>query len=222
MKRAIIIMAKVPRAGNVKTRLQPFLSADQCSLLAEAFLEDAINKAQNFADQLIIAFSPGTERNYFDKFHNKDLHLVEQTGSDIGERMFNALKFAFSEKTDSAIIIGTDSPTFPDDHIEQAFEFLELETDAVLGKTTDGGFYLIGSRILNEKIFENVVWSSAETFDQTYHNIMNLNLHLREVPSWYDIDEKADLLKLFNEFQQSQNAIARAPQTFKIISELFS
>jgi len=222
MKRAIIIMAKVPRAGNVKTRLQPFLSAEQCILLSEAFLEDAINKAKRIGEKLIIAFSPADERGYFDKFGDENLILTEQKGADLGERMFNAFQFALSQNSDSAVMIGTDSPTFPADYIEQAFEFLELETDAILGKTADGGFYLIGLRKLNREIFENVAWSSGKTFEQTYRNIMNLNLHLREVPSWFDVDEKNDLLKLKEQFTFSRNAVRRAPKTFEILNEILS
>lgn len=222
MKRAIIIMAKVPRAGNVKTRLQPFLSAEQCILLSEAFLEDAINKAKRIDEKLIIAFSPVEERGYFDKFGDENLILTEQKGADLGERMFNAFQFALSQNSDSAVMIGTDSPTFPADYIEQAFEFLELETDAILGKTADGGFYLIGLRKLNREIFENVAWSSGKTFEQTYRNIMKLDLHLREVPSWFDVDEKNDLLKLKEQFTFSRNAVRRAPKTFEILNEILS
>lgn len=222
MKRAIIIMAKVPRAGNVKTRLQPFLSAEQCVLLSEAFLEDAIEKAKKCADKIIIAFSPADEREYFDKFGDKNLILVEQKGADLGEKMFNAFQFALSQNSDSVVMIGTDSPTFPADYIEQAFEFLELETDAVLGKTSDGGFYLLGLRKLIKEIFENVAWSSSETFEQTYRNIMNSDLHLREVPSWFDVDEKDDLLKLQEQFLYSQNAQKRAPKTLETLNEILS
>lgn len=222
MKRAIIIMAKVPRAGNVKTRLQPFLSAEQCILLSEAFLEDTVNKAKRISEKLIIAFSPADERGYFDKFGDEKLILIEQKGSDLGERMFKAFQFALSQNSDSAVMIGTDSPTFPADYIEQAFEFLELETDAVLGKTSDGGFYLIGLRKSNKEIFENVAWSSDKTFEQTYQNIMKLDLHLREVPSWFDVDEKDDLLKLKEQFIFSQNAVRRAPKTFETLNEILS
>ncbi|MCD9186007.1 MAG: TIGR04282 family arsenosugar biosynthesis glycosyltransferase [Pyrinomonadaceae bacterium] len=220
MKRATIIMAKVPRAGNVKTRLQPFLSAEQCVLLSEAFLEDAINKAKGISEKLIIAFSPADERAYFDKFGDENLILTEQKGSDLGERMCNAFQFALSQNSDSAVMIGTDSPTFPADYIEQAFEFLELETDAVLGKTADGGFYLIGLRKLNKEIFENVAWSSGKTFEQTYRNIMKSDLHLREVPSWFDVDEKDDLLKLDEQFIFSRNAVRRAPKTFETLNRI--
>lgn len=217
MKRAIIIMSKVPSAGKVKTRLQPILSPEKCAALAAAFLQDTVNKAKAVCENAILAYSPSEEINALRKILPFQSIFIEQTGRDLGERMFNAFKFAFEQNSDSVVIIGTDSPTFPADYIEQAFEFLELETDVVLGKTEDGGFYLIGLRALSVEIFETVAWSSPKTFERVFENINNLNLRLREVPSWYDVDEPQDLEKLREEFLHNENARRRAPKTFEFL-----
>lgn len=215
MEHSIIIMAKVPRAGNVKTRLQPFLSPEQCAEISEAFLEDAINKAQNAADELIIAFSPPSERDYFTKFENK-FRFVEQKGANLGEKMFNAFQFAFLNNSDAVVMIGTDSPTFPPEFITQAFNRLE-KSDAVLGKTKDGGFYLIGLRGLRKEIFENIGWSSAETFEQTARNIENLGWLLALLPVWYDVDFPEDLELLKKDL--AENSII-APKSFEWLKNL--
>lgn len=216
MKRAVIIMAKAPLAGTVKTRLQPFLSAGQCAALAACLLSDTINKAKSSENQnLIIAYSPAGEKKYFNKFAHQKTSFIEQKGNNLGEKMFSAFEFAFAQNTDAAVMIGTDSPTFPVDFIEQAFEFLETNSDAVLGKTEDGGFYLIGLRRLDKRIFEAVEWSSTKTFAQVRENIMNLGWHLREVPAWYDVDEPQDLEQLKREFSHNKNAQKRAPHTSK-------
>ncbi|CAN5623854.1 TIGR04282 family arsenosugar biosynthesis glycosyltransferase [soil metagenome] len=219
MKRAIIIMTKVPSAGNVKTRLQPFLSADECAALAGAFLKDAVNKAKTVCENVILAYSSHAEINALKKILPFQNNFIEQTGRDLGEKMFNAFKFVLEDRTDAVVMIGTDSPTFPSDFIEQAFEFLETNSDVVLGKTEDGGFYLIGLRKLESEIFENVAWSSPETFEQVFLNIHRLNLHLREVPSWYDVDEKKDFEKLSEEILFNKNAQRRAPKTYALITE---
>jgi hypothetical protein len=217
MKRAIIIMAKAPLAGTVKTRLQTRLSADECAQLAACFLADTVNKAKILKTQLILAYSPAEKIDYFRRFADEKTSFIRQTGDNLGEKMFSAFEFAFAQNTDAAaVMLGTDSPTFPVDFIEQAFELLETNSDAVLGKTEDGGFYLIGlQRKPDAKIFEGVQWSSAKTFEQVRQNILNLNWHLREVPSWYDIDEPQDLAQLKNEFLHNKNAPRRAPQTFE-------
>ena len=217
MRRAIIIMTKIPSAGNVKMRLQPFLSAGECAALSEAFLLDAVTKAKTVCDNAILAYSPPEKIDDLRRITPAQSVFLEQTGKDLGEKMSNAFEFAFAQKMDSVVMIGTDSPTFPADYIEQAFEFLEMETDTVLGKSEDGGFYLLGLRKPEREIFKNVLWSSPETFEQLYKNIKNLNLHLREVPSWYDVDEKMDFETLQNEILYSSNAQRRAPETYALI-----
>jgi rSAM/selenodomain-associated transferase 1 len=214
MKRALIIMAKAPLAGTVKTRLQPALAAEQCAELAACFLRDTINKANSLENQsLIIAYSPAGETDYFKQFARPKTSLVEQQGDNLGEKMFSAFEFAFRQNAEMAVMIGTDSPTFPVDFIEQAFEFLETNSDAALGKTADGGFYLIGLRRVDARIFDGVRWSTAKTFSQVRENILKLNWLWREVPAWYDVDEPSDLEQLKREFLHDHIAQKRAPHT---------
>jgi glycosyltransferase A (GT-A) superfamily protein (DUF2064 family) len=102
----------------------------------------------------------------------------------------------------------------PLEFIEKALDFLEKNADAVLGKTTDGGFYLIGLRQLERLIFEKVEWSSAKTFEQTARNIIDLGWQLKKTPDWYDVDEPKDLIKLAEEFKQEKSSRKLAPETF--------
>lgn len=213
-------MAKIPEAGKVKTRLQPILNANESAELAKCFLQDTENKANSISGNVFMAITPLDESNKLDEILQHKPLLFEQTGEDLGERMFNAFKLVLNKGFDAVVMIGTDSPTFPADFIEQTFEFLELETDIVLGKTEDGGFYLIGVKDeIDERIFENVAWSSDKTFEKVWENIMNLNLHLREVPSWYDVDEPKDLERLKNELLNNENANRRASKTFEFIKK---
>jgi rSAM/selenodomain-associated transferase 1 len=219
MNRAIIIMTKVPLAGNVKTRLQPFLSTEECATLAEAFLLDTASKAEAFCENVVAAFYPPSEIEKLKLILTDRFGLVAQSGDELGARMFNAFDFAFGNDSDSVVMIGTDSPTFPASFIAQAFEFLESDSDVVLGKTADGGFYLIGLRVLQKEIFENVCWSSPQTFEQTRGNVINLKLRLSETPEWYDVDTPSDFARLQNEFSIDENARRRAPQTFELLNE---
>jgi len=224
MKRAIIIMTKIPLAGTVKTRLQSFLSPEECAALAAAFLMDTEKKAKTVCNKTIIAFSPPGKGTELENLLQYEHEFTEQTGANLGERMFNAFQFAFEKDLDAVVMIGTDSPTFPPEFIAKAFEFLE-KTDAVLGKTADGGFYLIGfRRRLKKEIFENVEWSSERTFSQTKKNITRLNFNLQKLPAWYDVDEPEDLHKLFTEFQTDNRAREIAPVTFQWLTnqKLFS
>ena len=98
MKKAIIIMAKVPEAGKVKTRLQPALTPNESAELATAFLQDTENKAKTITENLIVAFSPDNKKNELENILQHKPFLIEQTGDNLGEKMFNAFKFAFSNR----------------------------------------------------------------------------------------------------------------------------
>ncbi len=217
MNRTIIIMTKVPRAGNVKTRLQPFLSAEQCRFLAEAFLFDTIHKARNACSELIVAFAPAGEKDYFADLSFEHLLTIEQRGADLGEKMSDAFEFAFRRNSaGNVVLIGTDSPTFPIEFIGQAFEFLETKTDAVLGKSADGGFYLIGlRRRIPPRLFDNIEWSSPLVFEQATQNIERLKINLKLIPEWYDIDAPNDLRGLRDEILQNETSRKIAPRTFQ-------
>lgn len=201
MERAIIIMVKAPVPGKVKTRLRPELSDQEAAELAECFLRDTIRKAESLNYKLIIAYSPVRQRRYFEAIAPVGAMLIAQSGLDLGERMFNAFQAAFEMKCCPVVMIGTDSPTLQPDEIIKAFELLEGQADAVLGRTTDGGYYLIGINAASPEIFTGVEWSSENTFQQTAQNITNLGLTLRETKEWYDVDEPQDLVKLWDEVQ---------------------
>ncbi len=188
-------MAKVPEAGKVKTRLQPYLTPEQSAGFAKCLLQDTISKAKAFENKLIIAYSPIERRDFFDSLMNHNFVLFAQTGENLGERIFAAFEFAFKNELDSILMIGTDSPTFPSDFLSTAFQILE-QKDSILGETEDGGFYLIGLRKLDQRIFENVEWSSKRTFEQTKNNLEKLDFTWSELPIWYDVDEPGDLERL--------------------------
>lgn len=216
MDRVIIIMAKVPRAGNVKTRLQPFLTAEQCETLADAFLADAINKTRHLCDKLIVAFAPAAEKDYFMRFDVENLILADQTGANLGDKMFKAFDFAFQLNSDANVVmIGTDSPTFPVEFIQNAFAALENNAEIVLGKSLDGGFYLIGLRKNFKSLFEHIEWSSPRVHAQIKRNIERLKINLQTIPAWYDVDDPADLIQLETEISSDAQLKLTAPQTAK-------
>ncbi len=219
MNRIVIIMTKVPRAGNVKTRLLPFLAPEQCRDLAEAFLLDAINKTRNLCDELIIAFAPAHEKDYFADMTVENLTLIKQQGADLGEKMFNAVEFAFNRNSDAnVVVIGTDSPTFLPEFIEKAFEKLISEAEIVLGESEDGGFYLIGLRKILPNLFKNIEWSSPQVYDRITRNIARLRVKLESVPVWYDVDTPNDLRRLRDEILDDRQAQKVAPRTFQWIT----
>ena len=220
MKHSIIIMAKVPRAGNVKTRLQPFLSADECRALAHAFLFDTIEKARTCADSVVVAFAPAAEKDYFaDLRDDEKIVLIEQRGADLGAKMNHAAAHVFRENPAAhVVIIGSDSPNFPPEFIAQAFENLANGADAVLGATADGGFYLLGLRANHAAIFDSVEWSSPRVYTQIRENMRRLNFKTAAIPDWFDVDYPADLRRLRDELTGDAAMRKIAPRTYEWFS----
>lgn len=210
-------MAKFPRKGLVKTRLKPFLTDEQCVELSICFLQDTVNKAKKITPNLIVAFSPADDRNELKKLLPDDIILTEQKGNDLGERMNSAFEFAEAKGFSPVIMIGTDSPTFPPKFINSAIEFFKnVETKIVLGAAKDGGYYLIGLRNAANEIFENVEWSSAETYEQTAENARRIfACEPAQIPVWYDVDTPEDLKILRDEFMKNEHFRKIAPETTK-------
>jgi len=216
MRKAIIVMTKIPIAGTVKTRLSPPLSVEQSATLAECFLRDTVCKAKSLENNLIIAYSPIKKLSVLQRILPEQKTFIKQKGANLGARMFHAFEFAFARNLDSVVMIGTDSPTLPAEFVRRAFENL-FESDAVLGRTTDGGFYLIGLRILKKEIFESVEWSSPKTFEQTARNIETAELKLSLTPDWYDVDTPDDLKRLKMDLAKNPDI---APTTFEFMKKL--
>lgn len=210
-------MVKVPEAGKVKTRLLSILTPDQCKKLAIRFLQDAENKAKSPEHSLIIAFSPAGKKEELLSILQYENLLIEQKGEDLGERMFNAFDFGFGQGFDALVMIGTDSPTMPKEMIANAFDLLEGKTDAVIGKTEDGGYYLIGLNRLNKGIFDNVEWSTKRAFDQTVRNFQKEDLQPEFLDDWYDVDYADDLGRLRKELK---NAPDLAPKTSEWLKKI--
>ncbi len=218
MKRAIIIMAKVPVAGTVKTRLQSVLSPEKCAELAKAFLQDTIKKSQIVCKNIILAYSSARERSFPQELVSPEIVLIEQKGDDLGERMANAFEFAFRENS-PVLMIGTDSPTFPAHYLEQAFAALETHAEIVLGKAADGGFYLIGLQKASPEIFDGVEWSTPLVFEQILKNIKSAKIeNLNFIPEHYDVDTPEDFLMMKEEIFGDENLQKTTENTYRWLS----
>lgn len=213
---AIIVMAKAPRPGEAKTRLQPLLDEKQAAELAACFLQDIVKKVRGLTTNVIIGFTPVDGKAALETLIGKDLLWTEQKGKDLGERMASTIEFAEKEIFSPIIVIGTDSPTLPLNYIEKALEyFRDDKLEIVLGPSNDGGYYLIGMRKLMTDVFENIDWSSSKVFDQTLANIEKTKiLNIGILDNWYDVDTPEDLIFLRNELILNEELRQNCPQTF--------
>jgi rSAM/selenodomain-associated transferase 1 len=123
-----------------------------------------------------------------------DMESFPQEGEDLGKRMENAFLNRFERGFREVVIIGTDSPDQPPEHILEAFDLLaDKKIDLVLGPAEDGGYYLMGLKSVREELFCGIQWSSGEVFATTVSKAKELGLGVSLLPVWHDIDTAADL-----------------------------
>ena len=204
----IIVMTKVPGFADVKTRLRPVLSENQCVELARCFLIDTITNLASVFDRRIIAFTPDGGRVAIEALVAAGDICIPQRGGDLGQRLDAAIAEAFEMGFGPVIVIGTDSPTLPPEYLAQALDHLQSRGHGVaIGPTDDGGFYLIGVSRQREGMFNNITWSSSQVFKQTEANIRDIgDLDLLVLPRWYDVDEPEDLARLIAEIDSDTTA----------------
>jgi hypothetical protein len=194
----LILFAKAPRLGTVKTRLHGALSKPRVRQLYVAFLKDTLALASRVREvrRRVIAFTPTDGEQSLRKAIGscaRGFEFIPQSGGDLGERM----RHAFETQTGRTVILGTDSPTLPARLVEDAFAALR-RNDLVLGASTDGGYYLIGLSVPDSgfrvaKLFRGVRWSTERVLEQTIANARRARLKLHLLDPWYDVDDPASL-----------------------------
>lgn len=195
-------MAKSPRPGRVKTRLVPALGEEGAAELYSAFLRDAFALAEHVSHlrdtvEPILWFTPRDDRGAFRDTVPAGVRSVAQRGDGLGERLVECFRDARALGFESVVVIGADSPTLPPEFVLNAFGALAASSDLAVGPTEDGGYYLIGAKNLHERVFVGVEWSTNRVFAQTTERAAAARLALHELPRWYDVDEPADLGKLY-------------------------
>ncbi|MCP4267882.1 MAG: glycosyltransferase [Candidatus Brocadiaceae bacterium] len=193
MSTCLIIFAKSPIPGKVKTRVTPHITPTDAAKLYEAFIADIVSNAlKQQCERIIVAYTPLHSETSFRKICGQSIHYIPQEGYGLGERMKNAFRYAFNKGSKRVVIIGTDSPTLPLLYIRNAFSALE-EVPITIGPTFDGGYYLIGLSEQNEDIFDGIEWSTSSVFSQTLARIKSLNKKVNLLSPWYDVDTPEDL-----------------------------
>ncbi len=195
---ALVVMAKVPVAGEVKTRLCPPLVPADAAALAECFLLDRLEQLAEVTDaDVAVAFAPPEERRTLLGLVPPGVRLIPQEGADLGARLDRVLTDLLAEGYVGAVAVDADSPTLPTAYLRRACAVLgEGAVDVVVGPCEDGGYYLIGLRAPAPALFRDMPWSTAAVTEETLARARRLGLRLALLPSWYDVDRGEDLARL--------------------------
>ena len=204
MRNALVIVAKAPVVGQVKTRLCPPLSAAEATELFSCFLADTVARACTVPEvQVCLAFTPADSADLFRTLLPFPVHYLPQRGNGLGERLRNIFADLLHEGFPRVVIMDSDSPTLPTAYVHEAFTLLgDPQHDAVFGPCNDGGYYLVGARAVHRELFENITWSTATVLTETLEQARRHGLSLALLPPWYDVDNGTDLHKLAAELSQ--------------------
>ena len=221
---ALAVMTKVPRAGQVKTRLVPPLSPEEAAQLNVCFLRDtaaAIAKASDTTARGVGVYTPvGAEAAYIDILPS-DFDLLPQRGEGFGERLAFAAEDLFQCGFASVCLIDSDSPTVSAVVYAEAVRILSNAGDrVVLGPSDDGGYYLIGLKKNWPEVFDQIDWSTERVLEQTKQRARELNLQVSLLPTGYDVDDAATLSRLCHELLSDKSDSAVAPNTRKFLTAL--
>ena len=195
MTSALLIFARRPSPGRVKSRLSPFLSPQEAAELYDCMLRDVIARSAGLeiASRFLFYEDDEEAQGYFREIDD-ELLLLPQEGAGLGERLSNAFDEAFRRGFRKVAVIGTDSPDLPVAFIREAFLQLESgEAELLFGPTEDGGYYLAAMAAPHPELFREMPWSTDRLLAASLQRAAKLGLRSALLPQWYDLDEPADL-----------------------------
>ena len=207
---AVVIMARQPVPGTVKTRLRPRLSDADIAALYDCFLRDRICQVRSLHNAApVIAYTPSESRPFFAELA-PDFLLLPQVGDGLSDRLTRIFQQMLDTGHDGAIATDSDSPTLPTERLQEAVDRLAAGcADVVLGPSDDGGYYLIGLRQLPPALFDAMPWSTPQVYEETVARAVALGLPVTSLASWYDVDTPTEFERLRAQMRQLG---AAAPQ----------
>jgi rSAM/selenodomain-associated transferase 1 len=224
---ALAVMTKVPRAGQVKTRLSPPLTPEEAATLNICFLRDtsAAIAAAGAGARGIGCYTPiGAEEAYRDILP-PSFQVIAQRGGTFAERLIFAAEDLLAIGFASVCLINSDSPTVPASVFAGATEILSAPNDCVvLGPADDGGYYLIGLKQAHRRLFEGIDWSTDRVLEQTLERAAELRLDVRLLPAGYDVDDRATLRRLCHDLLGPNEVTEKnaAPATQQFLREIIA
>lgn len=187
-KNLLLIFVKNPVIGKVKTRIAKHLGNKKALEIYNFLLDHSVQITTPVDVVKQVYYSE--EIWYNDIWDNRIYSKRSQEGSDLGERMGNAIKNGFNEGFTNIILIGSDIFDLNQHIIENAF--LELKNhDYVLGPAEDGGYYLIGMKSLNSEVFKNKNWGTSSVLQETLDDLKEKDLKILETLN--DVDVFGDI-----------------------------
>ncbi len=218
--RTLVIMAKAPRPGAVKTRLASSLSPQAVTAFYCCLLEDTLTLARSLGDVEVAVMCPESDVDELARLAGNQARVVAQKGEGLAAGLTSVFAhFADGHRTNALqrriIAFNSDSPHLPRSVLEDAFEALAAH-DVVVGPTHDGGYYLVGAKASHPSLFAGDGMGTSSALERLLARARALKLSVDFASPFYDIDVADDLTRLAEELRL---APARAPRTAAWLKE---
>ncbi len=208
---ALVVFAKAPIPGQVKTRLCPPLTPDEAATLHGSFVLDTVERTKAATRRFdlpvdrYLACAPSSDHAFFKIMEARQgIRLIDQMGDGLGERMAGVFDRLFARGYQSVVLVGTDVPTLPLDEYQRAFSLLKSH-DLVLGPARDGGYYLVGLTRPEPGLFTGIPWSTDHVLRTTEEKARSLGLAMALTAPWRDADTIDDLTALIEADRLDRN-----------------
>lgn len=213
LRGAVVVMAKAPREGFVKTRLTGAYPAHEVARLSECMLRDTVTLVQTLPRVQVAVMCPSGEVADIQSCVPAGVQVVGQRGHGLAAALASVFE-RFLPDFRRVVAVDSDSPHLPPSRLEAAFDLLETN-DVVVGPTEDGGYYLVGASAMHPHLFELAPLGTDGARDALLENARRLDLSVAFTEACYDIDLPADLRRLAAELRTEP---ARAPRTAALIA----
>ena len=205
----LVIMAKAPKPGTVKTRLAQCLPPPAVTALYRCLLDDTMTLAQSVGNVEVAIMCPASDVDDLARLAGNSVRVVAQTGEGLAAGLTSVFAHFVATGQQRIIAFNSDSPHLPASVLERAFDALAT-CDVVIGPTHDGGYYLVGAKATHPGLFNGDGMGTSSALETLLGRVRAQGLSVRLADPFYDIDVASDLIRLDEELRLSP---PRAPRT---------
>jgi rSAM/selenodomain-associated transferase 1 len=207
--RTLVIMAKAPKPGMVKTRLSQRLPSPAVTELYRCLLEDTVALAKSLTSVEVAVMCRESDKEELADLLGNTVEIVAQKGEGLAAGLTSVFRHFITAGRQHVIAFNSDSPHLAPSVLDSAFEMLATH-DVVVGPTYDGGYYLVGAKATHPSLFEGDGMGTRSALDRLLTRTKLLELSTGFTEPFYDIDVADDLIQLAGELRLTP---AKAPRT---------
>ena len=213
--RVLVIMAKAPRPGWVKTRLNPSLPPHAVTAFYRCLLDDTLTLARSLVDVEVAIMCPESDVNELAQLAGDGVSVVAQKGEGLAAGLTSVFAHFTEDHRRRTIAFNSDSPHLARSVLEDAFESLTTH-DVVVGPTDDGGYYLVGAKASHPALFTRDGMGTSSALETLLLRVRTLALSIGFAEPFYDIDVADDMTRLSAELRMTPT---KAPRTAMWLKE---